>query len=101
MLKAALPISILAGDIVPIGKETDRHWEQGGDPSMVDFTIKEFRKRKKRAVADISERKRWRDQGVRYCQRKSSLSINTVRDILEANPVKVSTLAAFMRAMGA
>jgi hypothetical protein len=92
-------VSVLAGDIVPIGKETDRHWEQGGDPSMLDFSIKELRKKRKMVVADISDRKRWRDQGVRYCQRKSGLSINTVRAILDGNEVKVSTLAAFVRAM--
>ena len=67
-------VSVLTGDIVPIGKETDRHWEQGGDPSMLDFSIKELRKKKKMGVADVSDRKRWRDQGVRYCQRKSRLS---------------------------
>ncbi len=92
-------VSVLAGDIVPIGKETDRHWEQGGDPSMLDFSIKELRKKKKMAVADVSDRKRWRDEGVRYCQRKSGLSINTVRDILDGEPVKVDTLAIFSRAM--
>jgi hypothetical protein len=92
-------VSVLAGDIVPIGKETDRHWEQGGDPSMLDFSIKELRKKKKVGVADVSDRKRWRDQGVRYCQRKSGLSINTVRDILDGRPVKASTLASFRRAI--
>jgi hypothetical protein len=91
--------SIIAGDIVPIGKKTDRHWEQGEDPSMVDFELKELRKKKKMAVADIADRKRWRGVGVRYCKRKSGLSINTVRAILDGNEVKVSTLAAFVRAM--
>jgi hypothetical protein len=93
--------SILAGDIVPIGKETERHWEQGEDPSMLDFEVWEYRKKKKMVVADISDRKRWRDQGVRYCQRKSGLSPNTVSDILNGVPVKVSTLTTFMRAMKA
>jgi hypothetical protein len=91
--------SIIAGDIVPIGKETDRHWEQGGDPSMLDFSIKEYRKKKKKAVADPSDRKRWRNQGVRFCKRKSGLSPNTVSNILNGVPVKVSTLTTFMRAM--
>jgi hypothetical protein len=31
--------SILAGEIIPIGKETDRRWEQGEDPSLVDFKL--------------------------------------------------------------
>ena len=29
-------------------------WEQGEDPSLVDFTLKEYRKSKKMAVADLS-----------------------------------------------
>ncbi len=91
--------SIIATDVVPMGKETDRHWEQGEDSSLVDFKVKQFRKNKKMVVAEISDRKKWREAGVRYCQRKSGLSINTVRDILDGKPVKVSTLAAFVRAM--
>jgi hypothetical protein len=27
---------IVAGKLVPVGKETDRRWEQGEDPSMLD-----------------------------------------------------------------
>ena len=92
-------VPILAGDIVPIGKETDRHWEQGEDPSLLDFEVWEYRKKKKMVVADISDRKRWREAGVRYCTRKSGLSPNTVSDILNGVPVKVSTLGAFAQAM--
>jgi len=91
--------SILARDIVPIGKETDRHWEQGEDPSLIDFEVPELRRKKRMVVADISERKRWREAGVRNCQRKSGLSINTVRDILSGNEVKLTTLEIFVRAM--
>lgn len=89
--------SIIARDLVPIGKETDRHWEQGEDSSLVDFKIKEYRK--KMAVADISDRKKWREAGVRYGRRKSGLSPNTVSDILNGVPVKHSTLATFALAM--
>ena len=91
--------TIVAGKITPVGKETDRRWEQGEDPSMIDFSIKELRKKKKMVVANISDRKRWRDQGVRYCLRKSGLSPNTVSDILNGVPVKVSTLRTFAQAM--
>jgi hypothetical protein len=66
---------------------------------MLDFSIKELRKKKKMVVADISDRKRWREAGVRYGQRKSGLSPNTVSDILNGVPVEVSTLTTFMRAM--
>ena len=30
---------IIAGPVIPIAKETDRHWEQGEDPSMLDPRI--------------------------------------------------------------
>jgi hypothetical protein len=46
--------SIVASEIVPVGKETDRHWEQGEDPSLVDFEVKQYRKQIKMVVA------RWR-----------------------------------------
>jgi hypothetical protein len=91
--------SILAGDIVPIRKETDRHWEQGEDPSMADFEVWEYRKKRKMVVADISDRREWRKLGVRCCQRKSGLSINTVRNILDGKPVKLLTLKMFVQVM--
>jgi hypothetical protein len=42
-----------------IGKETDRRWEQGEDPSMLDSDIYVYEKRAKLVVVDVSERKRW------------------------------------------
>jgi hypothetical protein len=47
--------SIIAGEIVPVGKETDRHWEQGEDPSLVDFKLKEYGQAAKMAVAELSD----------------------------------------------
>jgi hypothetical protein len=91
--------SIVAGDVVPIGKETDRHWEQGEDPSLLDFRVKQFRDAKKKIVADVSDRNKWRKAGVRYSARKTGLSPNTVQDILNGVPVKTSTMAIFVRAM--
>ena len=39
--------TIEAKKIVPVGKETDRHWEQGKDPSMIDSDIFVYEKRTK------------------------------------------------------
>jgi hypothetical protein len=50
---------IKARTISPIGKETDRRWEQGEDPSMVDSEIFIYSKRKKRMVVDESEGRGW------------------------------------------
>jgi hypothetical protein len=91
--------SIVAGEIVPVGKETDRRWEQGEDPSMVDFKVHEFRKAAKMGVAEASERKRWKKAGVRQLMRKSGLSQKVVYAVLQGKPVRKQTLAIFKRAM--
>ena len=91
--------SILAGEIVPVGKETDRRWEQGEDPSLVDFKVHEFRKAAKMVVAEASDRNRWKKVGVRQIIRKSGLSQKVVYKVLEGRPVRKQTLATFKRAM--
>jgi len=91
---------IVAGRLVPVGKETDRRWEQGEDPSMLDSDIYVFEKQGKLVVADPSDRKRWRAIGVRVLIRKSGLSPTTVYAILDGEPVRRQTLLTFRRAMG-
>jgi hypothetical protein len=91
--------SIVAGAVVPIGKETDRRWEQGDDLSLVDFTVKEFRKTAKMVITDASDRNRWKKVGVRYAMRKSGLSQKAVYAILNGESVRPSTLATFRRAI--
>jgi hypothetical protein len=90
--------SILAGEIIPVGKETDRHWEQGEDPSLVDFKLRELRTRRKLVEADPTDIKRWEKIGVRPLMRKSGLSQKAVYAILAGEPVRTQTLAAFKRA---
>jgi len=91
--------SILAGEIVPVGKETDRRWEQGEDTGLVDFKVHEFRKAAKMAVAEASDRRRWKKAGVRNLIRKSRLSQKAVYAIIEGQPVRRHTLVTFRRAM--
>jgi hypothetical protein len=91
--------SIVAGEIVPVGKETDRHWEQGEDPSLLDFKLKEYRKAAKKVVAEVSDRRRWRKAGVRKLIRRSLLSQKAVYAILDGEPVRRSTLLNFRRAV--
>jgi hypothetical protein len=64
---------IRAGKLVPAGKETDRRWEQGEDPSMIDSDIFVYEKRTKLVIANEADRKRWRKLGVRHLIRKSGL----------------------------
>jgi hypothetical protein len=91
--------SIVAGEVIPVGKETDRHWEQGEDPSLVDFKLKEFRKATKMVIADARDRKRWRKLGVRHLMRKADLSQTTVYAVLDGEPVQRNTLVNSMRAV--
>ena len=48
--------SIVAGQIIPVGKETDRRWEQGEDMGMLDFKVLEYRPSGKMVVADLTLR---------------------------------------------
>jgi hypothetical protein len=94
-------VQIVARRIIPVGKETDRRWELGEDPSMLDFEVGVYEKRGKMVVADSSDRNRWRKTGVRFAMRKSGLSQKAVSAILRGEPVRVVTLATFTRAMEA
>ena len=91
---------IVAGAIAPIGKETDRHWEQGEDPSLIDFRVHEFRKGKKLVTAHPADIARWgKEFGVREMMRKTNLAQPTVYAILRGEPVRPRTLAIFKQAM--
>jgi len=83
---------IIAGKLVPVGKETDRRWEQGEDPSMIDSDIFIFEKRTKLVVADLSERKSWVAIGVRRLIRESKLSQTPVSNAIKGKPVRPQTL---------
>jgi hypothetical protein len=91
--------SIHAGDVIPIGKESDRRWEQGEDPSMLDFRLKEYGAKSNLSVAGAADRKRWAQAGVRALMRKSRLSQKAVYAIITGQPVRLSTLATFRRAI--
>jgi hypothetical protein len=84
---------ITAGKLVPVGKETDRRWEQGEDPSMIDSDIYVYEKRTKLVIAALSERKKWSAIGVRRLIRESKLSQAPVSNALKGRPVRFRTLA--------
>ncbi len=89
---------IIAGKLVPVGKETDRRWEQGEDPSMIDSTIHVFEKRTKLVIADPSERKRWSAIGLRRISRESKLSLTPVSNALKGKGVRLRTLSMIRQA---
>jgi len=84
---------ITAGKIVPVGKETDRRWEQGEDPSMIESDIYIYEKRTKMMIVDPSERERWSAIGVRRLIRESKLSQAPVSNALKGKPVRPRTLS--------
>jgi hypothetical protein len=85
--------AIVAGRLIPIGKETDRRWEQGEDPSMIDSDTYFYEKRKKLEIADPSERKKWSAIGLRRLMRESNLSQTPVSNALNGIGVRPRTLA--------
>ena len=93
-----LRAKIIAGKLVPVGKETDRRWEQGEDPSMLDSQVYVYEKQRKTAVADASERKSWSDIGVRRLMRESKLSQAPVSNAIKGKPVRRQTLSIIKEA---
>jgi hypothetical protein len=90
---------ILVKNLIPVGKETDRHWEQGGDPSMRDPKIQTFGPAGKFVVAESSERKKWAKLGVRRLMRASRLTQKTIYSILSGKGVRPQTMATFRAAV--
>jgi len=90
---------IVAGGVIPVGKETDRRWEQGEDPSMLDSKIHVYETPRNMAVAEPAERKSWAAVGVRRLMRKSGLSQKTIYKILAGDPVRRDTLSSFRQAI--
>jgi hypothetical protein len=88
-----LRASVTAGKLVPVGKETDRRWEQGEDPSMVDSDINIYENRTKLVIADLWERKKWKAIGLRRLTRETNLSLTPVSNALKGKGVRSRTLS--------
>lgn len=84
---------ILAGRLVPVGKETDRRWEQGEDPSMIDSDIFIYEKGTKLVIADSSERKKFAAIGWRRLAKESKLSLPPVGKVIKGEGVRPQTLS--------
>jgi hypothetical protein len=90
---------IVARKIIPVGKETDRSLQHGGDPRSLERRPHVLGPHAKMWVADQSERKRWSKIGVRKLIRTSGLSQTTVYKILEGEPVRRYVLANFRQSV--
>jgi hypothetical protein len=90
---------IVTRNIIPVGKETDRRWEQGEDPSMLDFNVQVYGPSGKLVAANPSDRKKWTGIGVRRWMRATKLSQKAVSAILSGKGVRPQTLATFRSAV--
>jgi len=93
--------SIVAGRVIPVGKETDRRWEQGEDMSLVDFKVLEYQPSGEMVIADPTLIDEITNQGLRETMRKTGLSQHTVQRIRSGKPVRRTTLKRMQAAMRA
>ena len=78
-----------------IGKETSGRWEQGDDPSMVDFQCTEYSDGK--TVADQELRRRIAEIGIRKTARATKTDSKTVMLISRGERVKPTTLSKILQ----
>jgi len=93
--------SIVAREIIPVGKETDRHWEQGEDMSLLDFKVLEYRPAAgNMVVADPELRDEITKRGVRTSIRLTGLHQHTIEAIRDGKLVRRTTLLRMRTAVG-
>jgi hypothetical protein len=92
--------SVVAGEIIPVGKETDRHWEQGEDMSLLEFKVLEYRPAGNMVVADHMLIAEMAKHPLRELMRKTGLSQHTIETIRAGQPVRRTTLQRIQAAMG-
>lgn len=75
-----------------IGKETDRRWEQGEDPSLVNFSTIEYSSSGKMAVANAELLGKLGNHSMRELIRRTGLSQHTIEAIRTGKLVRARTL---------
>lgn len=87
--------SVVGRRLVPVGKETDRHWEQGEDPSMLDPEIQKYGQTGNLVAAEEHEARNWRKIGVRKLMRATKLTQKTIYSIISCKGVRPQTMNVF------
>jgi hypothetical protein len=82
-----------------IGKETDRHGEQGDDMSIVGFRAADLQAEGDRARASATVRKQMRVIGRREMMRRTSMSQHTLEKVEAGQPVRLRTLQRIVAAL--
>lgn len=81
-----------------IGKESDKHWEEGEDLSLFDFKSIEY-KRKGNAVATDEQLTRIQQISKRELMRRG-INQHTLEKICSREPVRATKLAKCMKVLG-
>ena len=81
-----------------IGKESDRHWEEGEDLSLLDFKAVQY-KRKGNAVATDEQLARIAKVPKRELMRRG-VNQHTLEKICKREAVRASRLAKFLKVLG-
>jgi hypothetical protein len=88
---------IVAGDLRYVGKETDRKWEEGDDPSVLEFQSTEYGRATK-VVASEEVKSDIRKIGINKCARESRFDRkNFIRKLIRGLPVKRNSYNEFVR----
>lgn len=80
---------IVAGDLIYVGKETDRRWEEGEDISVIEFRPVQYRMRK--VIASETVIRETLRIGIKRCARESGIDRNVIRKITRREYVKRRT----------
>jgi hypothetical protein len=88
---------IIANSPIYIGKESDRHWEEGEDLSLLEFKPIQYR-RKGNAVADDEQLARIASVPKREFMRRG-INQHTLEKICRREPVRAIKLAKCLKAL--
>jgi hypothetical protein len=83
--------SIIAGRLRFVGKETDRRWTEGEDPSLITFAPVEYVPSGK-VAADADLRTKIANRGLRELMRQTGFSQHTIEAIRDGKAVRRATL---------
>ncbi len=85
--------------VIPVGKETDRRWEEGEDMSMLDFQVLEYRATGNMVAAGAMLREKMAEVGMREMMRRTGLSQHTLEKIFRCELVRRVTLQRALAAV--
>jgi uncharacterized protein (DUF2384 family) len=88
---------IVAGEHIPIGKESDRHWEQGEDVSLLEFKAIQYKRRGK-VIATSEQLQRIAKVPKREFIRRG-INQHTLEKICRKELVRASRLTKVLKAL--